>query len=370
MSLRKSLLNIFLHVIAKSTFLTYTTLILIRKNKMALILKSKSIYYNDVNLVAQPCKVKSRKDIPVELNRIIVSPMEAIVGKEFALKANQLGLTVCLHRFCSIEEQVEIYNSLPNKNNLFVSIGLNDWDRVDALAEAGADSWLIDTANGYMAVEIRTCVEKLTERALVKNLMMGNVHSERGFQMLSQIAYDKSFPKFIRVGIAGGSPCATNDSTGYNRGPITEIMEIDESNPWDPTSDQIFISRKPFIIADGGIKNSGYAAKAFGAGADYVMMGGYFAKAFEAETHQRGDGTYWGGASHKQQILSTGKVYRHSEGKEVPISDELRPLEALVDELWGGISSAVSYSGYETLSGFISNGVFELKQNSLPPRRG
>ena len=337
---------------------------------MAQILKSKSIYYNDVNLVAQPCKVKSRKDIPIELNRIVVSPMEAIVGKEFALKANQLGLTVCLHRFCSIEEQVEIYNSLPNKKNVFVSIGLNDWDRVDALAEAGADAWLIDTANGYMAIEIRSCVEKLIERASVKNLMMGNVHSERGFQMLSQIAYDKSFPKFIRVGIAGGSPCATNDSTGYNRGPITEIMEIDESNPWDPTSDQIFLNRKPLIIADGGIKNAGYAAKAFGAGADYIMMGGYFAKAFEAETHQRGDGTYWGGASHKQQILSTGKVYRHSEGKEVPISDELRPLEVLVDELWGGISSAVSYSGYETLSGFISNGVFELKQNSLPPRRG
>jgi len=258
---------------------------------MAQILKSKSIYYNDVNLVAQPCKVKSRKDIPVELNRVIVSPMEAIVGKTFALKANELGLTVCLHRFCSIEEQVELYNSLPNKNNVFVSIGLNDWDRVEALAEAGATSWLIDMANGYMATEIRSCVEKLTDQARVNELMMGNVHTERGFQMLSQIAPDKSFSRFVRLGIAGGSPCATNDSTGYNRGPITEIMEIEESNPWDPTSDQVFTNRKPFIIADGGIKNSGYAAKAFGAGADYVMMGGYFSKAFEAETHQIGDGT-------------------------------------------------------------------------------
>ena len=88
---------------------------------MAQILKTKSIYYNDVNLVAQPCKVKSRKDIPVELNRVIVSPMEAIVGKTFALKANELGLTVCLHRFCSIQEQVELYNLLPNKENVFVS---------------------------------------------------------------------------------------------------------------------------------------------------------------------------------------------------------------------------------------------------------
>ena len=336
---------------------------------MAQILKTKSIYYNDVNLVAQPCKVKSRKDIPVELNRIIVSPMEAIVGKEFALKANALGLTLCLHRFCSIKDQVELYNSLPNQDNVFVSIGLNDWDRVEQLAEIGATSWLIDMANGYMAKEIDECVSKLSDRARITNLMMGNVHSEYGFQLLSNVAYDKSFKKYVRVGIAGGSPCATNDSTGYNRGPITEIMEIEQSNPWDSTSDALFMRDKPFIIADGGIKNSGYAAKAFGAGADYVMMGGYFAKAFEAETHVRGDGSYWGGASHKQQILSTGKVYRHSEGKEVPILDELAPLERLVDELWGGISSAVSYSGYKTLSEFIGNGVFELKQNSLPPRR-
>ncbi len=336
---------------------------------MAEILKSKSIYYNDVNLVAQPCKVKSRKDIPVELNRIIVSPMEAIVGKEFAVKANKLGLTICLHRFCSIEEQVELYNSLPHPRTVFSSIGLNDWDRVRELSKAGVTAWLIDMANGYMHNEIKECVERLSNEANIEHLMMGNVHSVRGFELLSDISSNKSHKEYIRVGIAGGSPCATNDSTGYNRGPITEIMEIEQYNLWDSTSDALYMRDKPFIIADGGIKNAGYASKAFGAGADYVMMGGYFAKAFEAETHVRGDGSYWGGASHKQQILSTGKVYRHSEGKEVPILNELAPLETLVDELWGGISSAVSYSGYDTLSKFIGNGVFELKQNSLPPKR-
>ena len=328
---------------------------------MAQILKSKSIYYNDVNLVAQPCKVKSRKDIPVELSRIIVSPMEAIVGKTFALKANELGLTVCLHRFCSIEEQVELYNSLPNKANVFVSIGLNDWDRVQALKDAGADKWLIDMANGYMHKEIDECVNKLSEVASIYDLMLGNVHTAFGFELLSRIKINWKHDKYIRVGIAGGSPCATNDSTGYNRGPITEIMEIEECSHNDP---------KPLIIADGGIKNSGYAAKAFGAGADYVMMGGYFVRALEAETHVIGDGYYWGGASHKQQINQTGNIYRHSEGKEVPILDILKPLKVLVDELWGGIASAVSYSGYESLTDFIGNGVFEIKQNSLPPRRG
>jgi GMP reductase len=287
--------------------------------------------------------------------------MEAIVGKTFALNANELGLTVCLHRFCSIEEQVELYNSLPNKQNVFVSIGLNDWDRVKALNDAGADKWLIDMANGYMHNEIQKCVDKLSDVASVYDLMLGNVHTEKGFQLLSDIKSKYKHDKYIRVGIAGGSPCATNDSTGYNRGPITEIMEIEECSPYDP---------KPFIIADGGIKNAGYAAKAFGAGADYVMMGGYFVRALEAETHVIGDGYYWGGASHKQQINQTGNIYRHSEGKEVPILDILKPLKVLVDELWGGIASAVSYSGYESLNDFIGNGIFEIKQNSLPPRRG
>ena len=331
---------------------------------MAKILRDKSLYYNDVNLIAQRCKVKSRSDIPKELNRIIVSPMEAITGKTFALKANELGLSLCLHRFCDISEEVELYESLPNKENVFVSVGLRDWDRVSALSIAGAQNFLLDMANGYMVKEIKEFVDKISDYPM-KSLMLGNIHTAEGFFDLDYITDFLGIDRFVRVGIAGGSPCATNDSTGYNRGPITELMEIEGSNKLDVSPEY----KKPFIIADGGIKNSGYAAKAFGAGADYVMMGGYFVKAFEAETHVRGDGYYWGGASHKQQILSTGKVYRHSEGKEVLILDELAPLERLVDELWGGISSAVSYSGYESLSDFISNGVFELKQNSLPPRR-
>jgi GMP reductase len=332
---------------------------------MAEILKSKSIYYNDVNLIAQPCKVKSRKDIPSELNRIIVSPMQSIIGETFAIKANKLGLSLALHRFCSAEKEADLFTILPNKKNVFASIGLNDWDRVEILSDAGVENWLIDMANGYMSEEIDACVKKLLYNVKVEKLMMGNVHTSHGFENLNNISSAKNIKKFIRIGIAGGSPCATNDSTGYNRGPITELMAIDENRNYD-VDNQI---TKSEIIADGGVKNSGYAAKAFGAGADYVMMGGYFVKAFEAETHVTGDGSYWGGASHKQQILQSGKPHRHSEGKEFKVQDELKPLEELVTELWGGLSSAVSYGGYKSLTDFIGNGVFELKQNSLPPKR-
>ena len=332
---------------------------------MAQILNTKSIYYNDVNLLAKPCKVKSRKEVPYELNRVIVSPMQSIIGETFAIEANKLGLSLALHRFCSADEEAELFSKLPNKENVFASIGLNDWERVEILRDAGVENWLIDMANGYMSQEISFCVSKLLHNVKVSKVMMGNVHTPEGFNNLTSLDIPGHIERFIRVGIAGGSPCATNDSTGYNRGPITELMSIDENIDYDIFKPEL----KPNIVADGGIKNSGYAAKAFGAGADYVMMGGYFVRALEAETHITGDGTYWGGASHKQQILQLGKVRRHSEGKEFKVNEDLKPLKTLVDELWGGIASAVSYSGQTSLTDFIGNGIFELKHNSLPPRR-
>jgi GMP reductase len=324
---------------------------------MAIFKKTKSIYYNDINLIAQPSTIESRKDVPIELNRIIVSPMAAVVGQTFAKEATKLGLTVCQHKFCDIDNAVLNYSVIPNKTNLFVSIGLNDWDRASELAAEGADNWLIDCANGYLP-QIREVIFRLVNTHKVNRLMVGNVMTADGIQLYKD--FTKYIPDvLIRVGIAGGSACATSDATGYNRGQITEIIECSNQADIDNVK----------VIADGGIKNGNYAAKAFGAGADYVMMGGFFAKAKEAHTWENGDGTYWGGASTKQQQLYGG-VRRHSEGKVYEVDrSNVKPLKELVDDLWGGLTSAVSYSGYKSLSEFIGNGVFEIKENSLPPGR-
>ena len=99
-------------------------------------------------------------------------------------------------------------------------------------------------------------------------------------------------------------------------------------------------------------------------------MGQYWLQAQEAQTNIDGDGSYWGCASHKNQELWKGKTFRHSEGKIIERGEaELKPLEQLVEELWGGVASYVSYSGFSSLSESIGNGVFEIKQNSLPPKQ-
>jgi IMP dehydrogenase/GMP reductase len=326
---------------------------------MAKILSTKSIYYNDVNLIAQSSIINSRTEVPKELHRFIVSPMESVIGETFAKEADKLGLTLCLHRFCSVEKQINIFSKLTNKENVFVSVGGMDLERVKLLSRVGVKNFLIDIANGYIP-NLHLYIDQILEHVSVSNLMVGNVMTADGFSDISSHSVDT----YVRVGIANGSGCSTSDATGYNRGQITELMEIAQMRDSVMTES----SHTQYIIADGGIKNGNYAAKAFAAGADYVMLGGYFARALEAETHVIGDGTYWGGASHKQQERCGG-IKRHSEGKVYKVEDELKPLSVLVDDLWGGISSAVSYSGHCCLEDFIGHGVFEVKQNSLPPRR-
>lgn len=326
-------------------------------SKIMTLLKSKSIYYNDVNLIAnKPTVVRSRSEVEIDNSRIIVSPMASIVGKTFANAAVDKGLTVCLHRFCKPEDQLDIYESISNKNNVFVSVGLNDWDRIDLINKSDNQNWLLDIANGTVP-QIQEFLNLLSARCNVKKIMIGNVHHEHTFNWLKNLVHD-TFYKIeclIRVGIAGGSACATSDMTGINRGQITEIDEC-----------SVYVGKRTKLIADGGISKPSFAAKAFGAGATHIMLGSYFASADIAETHLIGDGTYWGGASHKQQELYGG-VKKPSEGKVFKINEKI-PFDKLVDDLIGGLKSAISYCGYSSLEDFIGNGVFEEKLNSLPPK--
>lgn len=329
------------------------------------MLNSKSIYYDNVNLIAQPTEVKSRKDIPQELGRIMVSPMQSIIGLVFANKALDLGLSVCLHRFDStIQDRLKLINDVfmnmktPNTTveRVWVSVGLKDLENIEAIMHQGVQNIIIDVANGYMS-EVLEFASQIYHKSgkQIKKMMLGNIHSNSILPDYQTLSDYFRIPIYFRCGIASGSVCNTKGMTGYNRGQITEIEECAD---WIEQNNSNLV-----LVADGGIKDPACAAKAFGAGADYVMMGGYFAHAKEAQHVIDELYKFWGGASEFQQILSKGVAERHSEGKEKDIHpDHLENLDKLVSDLWGGISSAVSYSGYPTLTKFIGNGVFEIKQ--------
>ncbi len=317
------------------------------------ILRSKSIYYDDVNLIAQPTEIISRSDIERELYRIIVSPMQAVVGKTFARTAYNLGVSVALHRFCEIKDLIETFKhvneatDVAKGNKIWCSIALNDYAAFESLYDNGARNFIIDIANGYLnSVDSMIKCLNYDYKGSETSIMVGNVHTEQGLNLYKN--YDNVW---VRVGIGQGSGCTTKDQTGYTRGQITEISEC--------YHDRVNANN---IVADGGIKNGGDAAKAFGAGADYIMMGGYFAQTNEAQNVIDGVYQFWGSASKKQMDLS-GKKRDHAEGRVFDIDQtKIKPLSVAVDELWSAISSSVSYSGYKSLSEFIGRGVYEIKE--------
>ncbi len=320
---------------------------------MTRFLKTKSLYYHDVNLIAARGHVISRKLVADEKYRIMVAPMSAIVGEKFSEEAAKLGLSVILHRFCTIEAQVGIFNKIKKHSpHIWCAIGLKEPERVEALAKAGCENFLLDVANGYSEITI-SFLNDFMKKKMAAKIMSGNVHTATGFALLENAMHQDNVLGFVRVGIGNGAAClTTKEATGFGRGQISEILECSEY--------KTDVSSRCQIIADGGIRNAADAAKAFGAGANYVMMGSYFSRAAEAETHVIGDGTYWGGASTKQQELFGG-VRRHAEGTVLQISDPLKPLSELVDNLWMSLASAVSYSGKSSLADFVGEGVFEIK---------
>ena len=332
---------------------------------MAIILKTKSIYFNDVNLIPTIGKIKSRKDVPNELFRIIVSPMLAVVGETFIKGAAKLGLSVATPRFISMENKIKLCsifnnNRINNKQLCFLSIGINETNEdLEKLSHNTIHRELLfDVANGYIPQLADKIKDVYNEIGRINSLMVGNVATDIGVRNLADNLSKYCHQLFIRIGIGNGSPCSSSDVAAINRGQITELIEC---SPKKEFFNQIR------LVSDGGISKSGFALKAFGAGADYCLMGGYFSKALEAETHISGDGTYFGCASEKQNKLA--KLNKHSEGKEFKVDKEtLKPLKYLVDELQGGIASGISYSGYSSVEEFIGNGVFEIKQNSLPPK--
>jgi hypothetical protein len=320
------------------------------------MLNTKSVYYDDVNLIAQPTTVSSRKDIPKELWRIIATPMSSVVGFDFAKEALSLGISVCIHRFCGLNERLDNLirlNTPKNANRLWVAVGLKEHLESKKLIEAGARNIMLDIANGYMLNSVGYFRDIIKGNNITK-IMIGNIHSSSMLPYYQKLSEELQMPIYYRCGIAGGSACNTKGMTGVNRGPITEI---DECVTWTDEN-----NAELYLVADGGIKDPACAAKAFGAGAQMLLIGGYFARAKEAQNIIDGKFTFWGGASKLQQCILHGHAKRHSEGKELVIDQsEIKPLSELIDDLWGGISSAVSYSGYHSLSNFIQNGVFELK---------
>jgi len=219
--------------------------------------------------------------------------------------------------------------------------------RAQALQEAGVDLFVIDSAHGHSKNVIDT-IQMIKKEFPNIDLIAGNVATSEGAKELEKAGADA-----IKVGMGPGSICTTRIIAGIGVPQITAILEIKEA----------LKDKDIGIIADGGIRFSGDIAKAIGAGADSVMLGGLFAGTEEApgkvELFQgRSFKTYRGmgsiGAITERQDANRYMQEDSDTEKLVPEGIEGRvPYKGLVinviNQLIGGLRQSMGYIGCKTI---------------------
>ena len=166
----------------------------------------------------------------------------------------------------------------PETKCLLVGAGINSRDyaeRVPALVEAGVDVLCIDSSDGFSEWQKETIAwikEKYNGKVFVG---AGNVVDKEGFDYLVEAGAD-----FIKVGIGGGSICITREQKGIGRGQATAILDVAAARDEYFEKTGIYIP----ICSDGGLVHDYHMSLALAMGADFLMMGRYFARFDESPT--------------------------------------------------------------------------------------
>ena len=197
------------------------------------------------------------------------------------------------------EEHKENPNELLDKDKRYVvGAGINTRDyaeRVPALIEAGADVLCIDSSEGFSEWQSRTIAFIREKYGDTVKVGAGNVVDRDGFLFLAEAGAD-----FIKVGIGGGSICITRETKGIGRGQATALIEVCKAR------DEYFEKTGVYIpvCSDGGIVHDHHITLALAMGADFMMLGRYFARFDESPTNKIAiNGNYykeyWGEGSNR-----------------------------------------------------------------------
>jgi IMP dehydrogenase len=311
----------------------------------------KAYTYDDILLVPSYNHWESRKVVDISMRcktgklkldlPLMTANMDTITEAEMANYIGSKGGIGVLHRYMSIESNVQMY--LQCQVPVFVSIGCSEQDleRAEALRDAGADRFCVDVAHAhakYVGRTLKKIREMLGDSACI---MAGNVATYAGADYLASCSAD-----IVKVGIGGGSVCTTRIKTGFgvpNLSAIKSCARADRS-----------------IVADGGIRYPGDIVKALAFGADFVMVGSMLAgtRPTPGEVIERtcADGSmaraksYRGMASNEVQQDYHGGLaeWKTAEGvsTDVPYRED---EDAIIADIIGGLRSGLTYGGASTI---------------------
>ena len=308
--------------------------------------------FSDVLIKPKRSTLGSRKE--VDLNRfyefrnaldnasfmgvpIMASNMDGVGTFEMSDALIEQKLFTCLVKTYSAKQIIEYFttgNALAKRCFVAMSIGIaeHDLEKLDQVMKLNVIKFLcIDVANGY-SERFATTVEKIREKYPELIIIAGNVVTGEMTEELILSGAD-----IVKVGIGPGSVCTTRIKTGVGYPQLSAIIECADAAH----------GLGGHIIADGGCSSSGDVAKAFGAGADFVMLGGMMAG------HDEGGGEvidgnvqFYGMSSDTANTKHFGglKEYRSSEGRTVKIPYK-GAIKDTVQDILGGIRSACTYAG-------------------------
>ena len=167
---------------------------------------------------------------------------------------------------------------LDDKKRYLVGAGINTRDyaqRIPALLAAGVDVLVIDSSEGYTCWQANTIKWVRDHYGDTVKIGAGNVVDKDGFRFLAEAGAD-----FVKIGIGGGSICITRETKGIGRGQATSVIDVAEARDEYFKETGIYVP----ICSDGGIVHDYHMTLALAMGADFLMLGRYFARFDEGPT--------------------------------------------------------------------------------------
>ncbi len=328
--------------------------------------------FNDVLLKPKRSILSSRKEVILEREfsfyhsekkwkgiPIMTSNMASCGTFEMAEVLSEYKIITTFHKYYSIEEYKKFFKNFNNPDYVGYTLGIRERD-IKQLNEMIENNLIqnfsficIDVPNGYLERFLETI--KIIRKLCPKHIIIaGNVVSN---EMTEEIILNGA--DIVKVGIGSGSVCTTRKMTGVGYPQLSAVIEC--SDAAHGISNEKSVGK---IISDGGIVNPCDFAKAFCAGADFVMAGSVFS-GFEQSGGQtiikngKKFKEYYGSSSDKAMLENYGLKDNHraSEGRYVLIPHK-GDLNHFLQDLFGSLRSTGTYIGARQIKEFSKRATF------------